>query len=259
MNIDQDRVENQQIRIDSREIALFGDIHGNMPALTSVYDEIVTEGLNSHSYCVGDLVGYGPHPNEVVNFIRDHDIPTIQGNYDYGVGMDSDECGCAYNSTEARQHGRTSITWTNNVISDTNRGYLKRLAQQRTLVVGGTKITLVHGSPRRINEYLYADRPESTFKRLLNLIDSDVLVCGHTHIPYHKQLSDGRHIINVGSIGKPKDGDSRACYVHLKVHGSGLSVDHRRVQYDISDVVTDIKQSGLPDCYANALWSGKSV
>lgn len=259
MNIDRDAITTKEERINSKQIALFGDIHGNLPALAAVYDEIVTDNLVSYSYCIGDLVGYGPQPNGVVDFIQEHNIPTVQGNYDYGVGINSDECGCAYESEAARKNGQVSITWTNNTITDDNRIYLKNLQQQRIIIINDIKIVLVHASPRRLNEYLYSDRPETTFKRLLNLVDADVLVCGHTHIPYHMELNNERHVINVGSVGKPKDGDPRACYARLTVDGTDLFVDHCRVSYDVEKVAAQIEQTDLPNTYADAIRSGTST
>ncbi len=98
------------------------------------------------------------------------------------------------------------------------------------------RIMLVHGSPRRINEYLFEDRPEASLERLLDMVDAEVLVCGHTHIPYHRVLASGRHVVNAGSVGKPKDGDPRACFVVLGVNDGTLRVDFVRVPYDIVPV-----------------------
>jgi predicted phosphodiesterase len=81
------------------------------------------------------------------------------------------------------------------------------------------KVLLVHGSPRRINEYLYEDRPEASLERLMDQAGADVLVCGHTHLPYHRLLGSGRHVINAGSVGKPKDNNPDACYLVLSAEG----------------------------------------
>jgi diadenosine tetraphosphatase ApaH/serine/threonine PP2A family protein phosphatase len=119
---------------------------------------------------------------------------------------------------------------------------------------------LVHGSPRRVNEYLYQDRPDGSFERLLDLVESDALVCGHTHIPYHKELPSGRHVINEGSVGKPKDGDPRACYAILQVEGRDLRVEFVRVLYDTERAARAIEATAVPDLmpheYAKMLRSG---
>jgi diadenosine tetraphosphatase ApaH/serine/threonine PP2A family protein phosphatase len=117
-------------------------------------------------------------------------------------------------------------------------------------------VLLVHGSPRKINEYLYADRPDSSLERLLDLADAEVLVCGHTHIPYHRVLPSGRHVVNAGSVGKPKDGDPRACYILLGAQGTDLQVDFIRVPYDVERAAQAIEASDMPHAYAAMLRTG---
>jgi diadenosine tetraphosphatase ApaH/serine/threonine PP2A family protein phosphatase len=178
------------------------------------------------------------------------------GNYDQGVGNSSDDCGCAYTSKEAEALGKRSIAWTNKNTTDENKQYLRQLANQIPVQLGGLRVLLVHGSPRKINEYLYEDRPDATMERLLDLAEADVLVCGHTHIPYHRFLPSGRHVINAGSVGKPKDKNPAACYVVLQATGNDLSVEFRRVPYDIERAAQAIETSEMPDEFAQMLRSG---
>jgi predicted phosphodiesterase len=242
----------------SSEAVVFGDIHGNVAALEAVFEDIERRELEGAEYCLGDLVGYGTFPNEVVDLVRERDVPTIQGNYDQGVGNDSDDCGCAYQTEAERARGERSITWTNDVITESNREFLAGLTDQIDLALGAPDVTLVHGSPRRINEYLYADRPDESFERLLDSVEGDVLVCGHTHKPYHKTLPSGRHVVNAGSVGKPKDGDPRACYVVLSAEGDEFDVQFNRVEYDVEHVATAIEESEMPDPFAEMLRKGSS-
>lgn len=115
---------------------------------------------------------------------------------------------------------------------------------------------LVHGSPRRVNEYLFEDRPERSLERLLDMVEADVLVCGHTHIPYHRVLPSGRHVVNAGSVGKPKDGDPRACYVVLENTDRELAVTVHRVAYDVERAARAIEASEMPAEYAEMLRTG---
>ena len=115
---------------------------------------------------------------------------------------------------------------------------------------------LVHGSPRKGNEYLYEDRPDSSFERLLDLVEADVLVYGHTHLPYHKILPSGRHVVNAGSIGKPKDNDPRAGYVVLRANGKGLEVEVIHVTYDVEKTAQAIEATDMPDEFAAMLSHG---
>jgi predicted phosphodiesterase len=237
------------------QITVFGDIHGNLPALEAVWAEMDRRRLDRR-YCLGDLVGYGVQPNEVVHFIRSYDVPTLMGNYDEGVGHDSDDCGCAYRTPEAQALGEQSITWSNAHVTAENKAYLRSLPMTMTLMLDKLRVTLVHGSPRRINEYLYEDRPESSIARLFDLIGADVIVCGHTHIPYDRALPDGRRLINAGSVGKPKDHDPRAGFVVLTVEGKELQVDFVRVEYDIEKAAQAIEATTMPNPFAAMLRKG---
>jgi putative phosphoesterase len=237
-------------------ITVFGDIHANLPALEIVIKDM-DDKESGYRYCLGDLVGYGTSPNEVIEVIRDSGVPTIMGNYDQGIGHSSDDCGCAYRDEFSKQLGKRSIAWTNQNTTPENKAFLRGLLDNFPLQMGDLKVLLVHGSPRKINEYLYEDRPESSLERLMDQAGVDVLVCGHTHIPYHRVLSSGRHVINAGSVGKPKDNDPRACYILLEVEGSELNVRFIRVPYDIEQAAGAIEATvQMPDEYAEMLRAG---
>lgn len=224
-------------------------------------------------YCLGDLVGYNIWANEVVEIIRQQRIPTIAGNYDEGVGLNSDDCGCAYKTEEDKVRGNQSIAYTNGIISDNNRLYLRHLPRHLRLEFmpnHGQKLSvlLVHGSPRKINEYLFEDRPEKSMLRLLQDAETDIMLFGHTHKPFHRMLQDQnedgsvryRHAINLGSVGKPKDGDPRACYamLHLSEHSTNsdaqsLKVKFERVPYDVELAAAAVENSPLPNAFADML------
>lgn len=238
------------------QLTIFGDIHANLPALEAVLADIEQRGL-ANLYCLGDLVGYGTSPNDVITAIRERNIPTLMGNYDQGVGNDSDDCGCAYTNPISEALGKRSIAWTNAHTSAENKAYLRQLARQFPLQLGDLRVVLVHGSPRRINEYLFEDRPDSSLERLLDMVEADVLVCGHTHLPYHKVLPSGRHVINAGSAGKPKDGDPRAGYVVLEANERDLTGNFIRVEYDVERAAQAIEASEMPHEYAGMLRLGK--
>lgn len=242
-------------------ITIFGDIHGNLPALEAVFADIEARQI-SNLYCLGDLVGYGTFPNEVVAFIRERHIPTLMGNYDQGVGHSSDDCGCAYKTDIERARGELSIAWTNAQTHDNHKAYLRGLPAHIPLQLEGVKVLLVHGSPRKVNEYLFEDRPDDYFERIMDIADADVLVCGHTHLPYHKVLPSGRHIINAGSVGKPKDRDPRAGYITLTVTEGDVQVDFIRVAYDVERAAQAIEATptdgGMPHLFAQMLREGTS-
>jgi predicted phosphodiesterase len=205
-------------------------------------------------YCLGDLVGYGPRPNEVISLLKTLEIPTVMGNYDDGVGYERGDCGCAYTTTQEREDGQVSIDWTTRMVTPVNKEYLRSLEKDIMVEAEGRRLLLVHGSPRRVNEYLYEDRSEASLRRILEPLGIDALVCGHTHKPYHRVVG-GVHIINDGSVGKPKDGEPRACYALINI-AAEIGVEFRRIEYPVNSVADEIKEAGLPSDFADALITG---
>lgn len=256
------------------KIALFSDIHANLPSLEAFFKD-VEERRPDVIYCLGDLVGYNIWPNEVINEIRRRGIPTIAGNYDFGVGRTSDDCGCAYQTDTDKEMGKISISYTNDVVKAEERAYLRTLPSHIRLeyLLNGVKrnALFVHGSPRKVNEYLFEDRPEKSMIRIMEEADADIMCFGHTHKPYHRILnseSEGtnhfRHAINIGSVGKPKDGDHRGCYVLLTIHPDStvtdkesIQVEFVRFEYDIEKAAKAVEDSPLPNAYAEMLRNGK--
>jgi putative phosphoesterase len=188
-------------------VAVITDIHANSPALEAALARIDELGIGA-TYCGGDLVGYGPHPNEVCARIEDS-IPTIYGNYDYAIGRDLEDCGCAYIDPHDREIGQLSVDWTLANTDQRAKAFMRGLPFDLRFEVGGKRVRLVHGSPRKVNEYLFEDKPARTFERIAALADCDVLVFGHTHKPWVHEYG-GVLFVNCGAVGKPKDGDPRA-------------------------------------------------
>lgn len=253
------------------KIALFSDIHANLPALEAVFKDMDNRKPDS-IYCLGDLVGYNIWPNEVINEIRRRGIPTIAGNYDHGVGRSSDDCGCAYKTEEDKAMGAVSISLSNHLVNPEERNYLRTLPAhirvEFQLNTEKMNLLLVHGSPRKINEYLFEDREEKSMVRIMKDSNAHIMCFGHTHKPYHRKFrvaDDGGHehfihAINIGSVGKPKDGDVRACYCMLTINEhsdlnseDAISVEFIRVAYDVEKAAKAVEDSVLPDAYADML------
>jgi putative phosphoesterase len=237
------------------KIAAVSDIHSNYPALMAVLEEIEKDDVDL-TVCAGDLVGYGPYPNEVIEEIKKRAISTVQGNYDEGVGFNKDDCGCAYKTPEEVEAGEKSLIWTKSQVTDENKFYLRSLPNQILWERDRKKVLLVHGSPRRLNEYLYEARPENTLIRMLKPLDIDVMIFGHTHLPYHRVVN-GIHLVNAGSVGRPKDGHPRASYAVVDT-GEPFRVEFRRVKYPVELVANMMEEKGLPKWLAEYLrYAGK--
>jgi putative phosphoesterase len=255
------------------KIALFSDIHANLPALQACFKSIEDQQPDA-IYCLGDLVGYNVWANEVVNEIRKRGIPTIAGNYDQGIGLMSDECGCAYKSVPEKDNGRISISYTNSIIGLGERKYLRTLPAhirvEFQLNDDKLNLLLVHGSPRKINEYLFEDRDEKSLLRIMEQAGADILCFGHTHKPYHRLLPAEttatphyRHAINIGSVGKPKDGNPLGCYVLLTINADSsvankdaVQVEFIRFKYDVEAAAKAVEDSPLPNTFADMLRKG---
>lgn len=255
------------------KIALFSDIHANLPALQAFFTDVDARKPDM-IYCLGDLVGYNSWPNEVIDEIRRRNIPTIAGNYDFGIGRMSDDCGCAYKTDAERDMGKISISYTNSLIKPEQRAYLRTLPAHINVAfqLNGDKLNLllVHGSPRRINEYLFEDREEKSMIRIMEQADADIMCLGHTHKPYHRVLNSGvdgvdhfRHAINIGSVDKPKDGNPQGGYVMLTIDDnssitdqSSIHVAFIRFDYDAEKAARGIENSPLPNEYADMLRRG---
>ena len=235
------------------KVALFSDIHANLHAFEAMWADLEAQRPEA-VYCLGDLVGYGAYPNEVVNFTREHTIPTVMGNYDEGVGFDLDDCGCVYRDPEDDRRGQQSLAWSRAHTTAENKDFLRGLPLQIRFEAAGQRVMLVHGSPRKINEYLYEDRPAATFERIAKVADCEVLLFGHTHLPYQKKV--GKTLfVNTGSVGKPKDGDPRAGYV-ITTLGRRSMIEFRRVAYDVAAAARAVRESGLPPYFADLLETG---
>jgi putative phosphoesterase len=237
--------------VSSDAVAVITDIHGNLPALQAALARIAELGI-SDIYCGGDLVGYGPHPNEVCAAIAERAIPTIYGNYDYAIARDLDDCGCAYITPHDRELGQRSVEWTLAHTEQAGKDFMRELPFDLRFSVGATAVHLVHGSPRKVNEYLFEDKPPRLYERLAAAETDPVLVFGHTHKPWAHEYG-GVLFVNCGSVGKPKDGDPRGAFAVLRAAAGGVDVTIERVDYDAVAVAREVAAAGLPQEFADKL------
>jgi predicted phosphodiesterase len=242
--------------------ALISDIHANLPALRAVLDDIARRKVAT-TYHLGDLVGYAPWPNETVALLRDHGIPGVAGNYDSTVGTDYKHCGCKYEDPRQEELSHISYEWTRKRVSPTTKAFLAGLPFRIDLKpLGGhiarPTVILVHGTPTLNTLYWTEDRPDSFCLQMATIAGAkagDVLAFGHTHKPWYRQV-EGIHFANTGSVGRPKDSDWRAGYVQLDVDEAGVRVEFVRVDYDLEAAMKGIRDSELPDEFADYLKTG---
>lgn len=239
-------------------IALFSDVHANFPAFEAMLQDMDSQKPDA-VYCLGDLVGYHIYPNEVIDEIRRRGIATLKGNHDEKVEN-------IITTPESLNEPEKKYAY--HLIREDNREYLTTLPAHIRLEykLNGKKLNLVfaHGSTRSIDEYILIDTDADYVLEMLKEAEADLLFVGHSHKPYHRILEtrDGRlkHLINLGSVGKPKDGDLKGCYVivHLNAGSSttdknSIEIEFRRVEYDVEASAIAIINSPLPDEFADAL------
>jgi len=226
------------------KVCVLSDIHSNLDAFQAVLKDMPK--VDSIIY-VGDFVGYGAEPNEVVELARSKDMRAVLGNHDYGA-IARDQSG--FNPIAAQ-----ALLWTSEKLNKDNARYLRGLPEQMNLTLGGKRVLVVHGSPRDpLFEYVFPDVSNQELFQLTKDVAADVVILGHTHAPMTRMIQ-GKLIVNPGSVGQPRDRDPRASYAILDI-GKEVEVDQRRVQYDIEKTAKKIKSAGLPSELATRLFFG---
>ncbi|GAA4786811.1 metallophosphoesterase family protein [Olivibacter ginsenosidimutans] len=254
-------------------LAFMSDIHGNLPALTAVLYHM-DQRKPDEVYCLGDLVNFAGWDNEVVNTIRSRKITTVQGNHDEGIGYGKDNFAFSYNSDGQREFGLRSIALVNSTITPDNRKFLADLPFMVQLEFRfdfhSLRLAMVHGSVTTNEEYVQAEETDANLLAMMDTVNADILLMGHTHVPYHKTIfaeEENRkiykHAINVGSVGKPKHGDLQACYMLLDIkwdtdlsNPRAVQVHVEYVAYDTTSVIQKIRSLGLPGAYDDYLRKG---
>ena len=237
------------------KVALIGDVHANLPALETVLAHARGQRVEA-TWNVGDFVGYGAFPEEVVQRLRREGALSILGNYDLKV---------LKFARKKRKWRRSkhpdkflAFQWAYEHLSKKSLKYLRGLPEEIRLEIAGRQILLTHGSPASNEEHLTPTTPESRLQELAGMARADLLICGHSHQPFVRQV-DGVWFINTGSVGRPDDGDPRACYAVLELAREGVQVRHYRLAYDVARAVAAIRAHGLPEAFAQMMLSGRPL
>ncbi|CEN87014.1 metallophosphoesterase family protein [Paraclostridium sordellii] len=236
-------------------IATISDIHSNLYALNEVLADIEKRNVDM-VVCTGDLVGYATRPNEVIETLRKNKVLTIMGNYDEAIGNFKIICGCDYPDLKDAEKASLSMKFTSEETTDENKAYLRNLPKEAVISFNNKTIRFVHGSTRLINEYLKENSREAD--EVMNNLGEDILVCGHTHIPYVKYYGE-KLLVNAGSVGKSKTGSPNANYVIIDIIDSIVEVEIIEVFYDFEKVAKEIEENKiLPNDFARLIREGTS-
>jgi len=226
-------------------IAVISDIHSNHLALKAVLEDIDKQGIEE-IYCLGDLIGYAPCPDKIFPILKDSGIKILMGNYDEAVAFEKRDCGCGYTSLTSTNMGKISFEWTLKHTSKESKEWIKELPREIKLEVDGRKVLMVHGSPDNISGIIEPDFSDNGLMSIMEKADVDILFCGHIHLPFHKKIGD-KHIINPGSVGRPRRKSTQAEYAIVDLTDGKCDVRFRLVDYDFESFAKEIEDSDMPE------------
>ena len=239
-------------------VALFGGIYSNYSALRVAIDIAVSRGAEQ-LYCLGDLGAFGPFPDRVFPMLYAANVLCIQGNYDHSVGNGLDDCRCGYTDPRDNHYAAVSYDYTMAHTSAENRAYLRQLPAVRMVQLGPYRVLLCHGSPRRVNEFLWESTTSNAFlEYLCDTYDADVIAATHTGIKWYRPLARDRHFVNVGVLGRPEnDGNTNVWFTLLDYSAEKrLTIEFVAVHYDHSVLAAEMEQEGLPSEFVATIRTG---
>jgi predicted phosphodiesterase len=238
-------------------LALLGGLYSNYRALGAALDDIRRRGVDA-TYCLGDLGAFGPYPDRVYPLLQDAGVLCLQGNYDNSLAGGLADCQCGYTDPRDNHFARLSYSYTFRHTADAHKAWLGTLPLYRRLDLGDRRILLCHGSPRKINEFLWeSTSPDAFLRYLLDLAEADVVCVTHTGLKWHRALGDRRHVVNVGVLGRPEnDGTPRVWYTLLTIDGGEVTVEFVPVDYDHPALAADMQAERLPTEFVETILTG---
>ncbi|GAB4148347.1 MAG: hypothetical protein Tsb009_22040 [Planctomycetaceae bacterium] len=194
-------------------IALFGGLYNNYLALEAAIRDAHSRGAEQ-LFCLGDLGAFGPYPDRVFPLLHEADVQCLQGNYDDSVGNDLEDCQCGYTDPRDNEFAQISYDYTLQNTSLENREWLRTLPKEIRFSIGDVQILLCHGSPRKVNEFLWESTTSTQFlEKLTRDYNADVIFGTHTGIHWQRKLGEGKRFVNVGVLGRPaNDGRTNVWY-----------------------------------------------
>lgn len=237
--------------------AFFGGIYNNWLGLQAALADARHRGAEQ-LFCLGDVGGFGPHPDRSVELLRAENVQMVQGNYDDAVGNAREDCGCGYTDPRDNHFARLSYTYTLEHTSIGHRPWLASLPTRLNVNAEGTTLALVHGSPRQQNEFLWeTTAPDAFLERLTAGTGADVLLCTHTGIHWQRLLASGKRVVNVGALGRPAN-DGRTCvwYAFLDTERREAPFEFIPLDYDHHRLARAMREERLPEEFVETILSG---
>jgi putative phosphoesterase len=224
-------------------MAFISDIHGNLPALKAAVADAKTKGATA-IICAGDITGYGPFPSEVCAYLEENRIASISGNYDCKV-LDVIKNGESAVAALQKKK-RKLVIWTADHVGKTAQRFLEGLPERiNQELPAGRKVLIVHGSPLANDDDIYPSITAIGLEAKIDGVRPDILICGHTHIPFVKRVG-GILLINCGSTGQPVDGDPNPSYALVAADDQSAHARIIRFRYDVDETVAAIRKTSMP-------------
>ncbi len=241
-------------------IAVFGGVYSNHLALAAILEEAARRGAEA-VYCLGDLGAFGPNPEKVRPLLAQGGVLAIQGNYEESLASGREDCNCGYTDPRDNHFAEISYRYTAENCSPGFKDWMGTLPRRRRVRVGERDLLLVHGSPRRINEFLFhSTSPVPFLEVLLDQNRCDGILCTHTGLQWHRRLPSGRDVVNVGVIGRPaNDGNTHVWFAMLEAREApenGLGVELLPLRYDHPGLAAEMRRERLPEEFVETILTG---
>lgn len=248
----------QRIDAEHRRVAIFGGTYNNWLATEAVLADARRRGCDG-VYFLGDAGGFGPHPDRAVEVLRSAEgLGYVQGNYDDSVGNGREDCACGYTDPRDNHFAQISYDYTLANTSSSHRRWLAQLPTEARILVDGKVVHLCHGSPRRVNEFLWASTtPRGFIRSLCDGVDADIIACTHTGLHWERRLEDGRGVVNVGAVGRPANDGTNAVWYAILEGGEGrITTTFVPVTYPWERLVDGMREEGLPEEFVETIATG---
>ena len=245
------------LKHDTTCVALFGGVYSNHVALEESLADAARRGAQE-VFCLGDLGAFGPHPDRVFPLLREAGVVTMRGNYDDSLARGLDDCQCGYTDPRDNHFARLSYHYTFQKTSDANKAWLGELPEAIRFTWSGKRVLLSHGSPRRMNEFLWkSTTPDQFLEKLCDDYNADAIFVTHTGIKWQRRLESGRVFVNVGVIGRPEnDGTTQVWYTLLSLRDASIRVEFVPIEYDVESVESEMRAEKLPEEFIETLETG---
>ena len=242
----------------AKKVAVFGGVYNNYLSLEATLEHARERGAQE-LYCLGDMGGFGPHPDRVFPILREaDDLLVMQGNYDHSIGNRLEDCACGYQDPRDNHFAEISYEYTFENTSAANKDWLRELPADFERTWAGQRVLMAHGSPRRTNEFLWeSTSPDAFLEYMLDAYDTDVLFVTHTGIPWTRTLPGGKKVVNVGAIGRPaNNGKTTVDYALVDIHDDHLDISLQEVAYDHERLAEEMRAEKLPDELVETVLTG---